>query len=78
MKDLLDYFLRHIVDNPDKIAISETTDAPATSIYKLTVDQNDMGKVIGRGGRIIKAIRDLARILAVKQNSRINIVLTED
>lgn len=78
MKDFLAYLLKNIVDKPEAVTISETTDATSTNVYNLTVDPSDMGKVIGKGGRIIKSIRDLARVLATKQNSRINVILSGD
>ncbi len=77
MKDLLDYILAHIVDHPEAVSILESTDATGTTIYELSVDPADMGRVIGRSGRIIRAIRDLARIPATKQNMRSSVVLKE-
>lgn len=78
MKDLLEYFLEHIVDHPEKTQVSQISGAPGQETFRLSVDNSDMGKVIGKGGRIIKAIRDLCKILAVKSNTKVNVVLAQD
>ena len=77
MKDFLDYLVKEIVDQPDKVVIADTTDQNGFSVLEISVDPTDMGKVIGKGGKIIKALRDLVRVLAVKQNRRVNVVLRE-
>ena len=73
MKSFLEYLLKSIVDDPEAVTVSEAGD-----VFTLKVAQTDMGKVIGKGGKIIKAIRDLARILAVKQNRRVSVTLAEE
>lgn len=76
MKDFLEYLAKSIVDKPESVIVSESNNEGFISL-SLTVDPLDMGKVIGKGGRIIKALRDLVRILAVKESVRVNVVLTE-
>ncbi len=73
MKSFLEYLLKNIVDNPDAVEVRESGE-----IFTLKVAQEDMGKVIGKGGKIIKAIRDLARIMAVKLNRRVSVTLAEE
>ncbi len=77
MKDFLTKLLKAIVDNPGDVTVAETTDQGVTTL-EIAVSPSDMGKVIGRQGRIIRALRDLVRILAVKQNRRVNVVLREE
>ena len=77
MKDFLVYLLENIVDQPEKVSVSEDLDASGTYNFQISVDTADMGKVIGKSGRIIRAIRDLVRILAVKQNARVNVTIAE-
>ena len=77
MKDFLTNLVKNIVDNPDKVAVEEKTDGGITTL-EIAVGPDDMGKIIGREGRIIKAVRDLVKILAVKQNRRVNVVLREE
>lgn len=77
MKDFVANLLKMIVDSPDEVVVEESQDPSGITTLELIVAPVDMGKVIGKGGKIIKAIRDLTRILAVKQNRRINVVLKE-
>lgn len=77
MKNLLEYILIHLVDNPDQVAVDEHMEEN-THIYTLHVAPEDYGKVIGRQGRIINSIRAIARVRAVKENIHINVVLAEE
>ncbi len=77
MKDFVENLLKTIVDSPDKVVVNESLDTSGVTNLELVVAPLDMGKVIGKGGKIIKAIRDLTRILAVKQNRRVNVILKE-
>lgn len=77
MKDTLLYILTHIVDHPEAIVIEEQQDQERI-IYFLTVHQEDMGKVIGKQGRIIRALRDLVKLMAAKEHTYVDIVLKED
>jgi predicted RNA-binding protein YlqC (UPF0109 family) len=56
MRELLEYLAREIVDDPDAVEVSERTDERGV-LFTLRVAQDDMGKVIGRGGRTARAIR---------------------
>ncbi len=78
MIDLLQYILTNITDHPDDIHIDETLDPVTnTKILNITVHPEDMGKVIGKGGKIITAIRELVRIKAIKLNQRVKVVLLD-
>jgi uncharacterized protein len=57
---LVKYLITSLVDNPEAVAV-EMQDTPEALTFQITLDPADVGKVIGRGGRIIKAIRTLAR-----------------
>lgn len=76
MKTALDFIISSIVDNKEKIQISEETEGDFLT-YTISVDPSDMGKVIGKNGKIIRAIRNVMKIPAIKQNKRINIVLQD-
>lgn len=78
MKDFLEYLVKNIVDKPEEVSVSEDTDQSGIVNLSIHVDPSDMGKVIGKSGRIIKSLRDLVRVLAVKQNRRVNVALIED
>lgn len=77
MKDFLENLVKQIVDKPEAVTVEEGSDAYGTQVLAIKVDPSDMGKIIGKGGRIIKAVRDLVRILAVKENARVNVTLAE-
>ena len=77
MKKLLEFIIKSIVDNPKDVKISETKNQSGILLLNLEVNQEDMGKVIGREGNIIKAIRNILRIKAIKENLQFSLELTE-
>lgn len=72
MKEMLNLLVRDLVDNPDKIDITQKEEGKNT-VLELRVDPSDMGKVIGKQGKIAKAIRVLMKAYAVKENKRIDV-----
>jgi predicted RNA-binding protein YlqC (UPF0109 family) len=58
---LLEYVVPWLVDNPDAIQITEVEDDRDATVLELSVDPDDVGKVIGKRGRIIRALRTLAK-----------------
>lgn len=77
MKNLLEFLLIHLVDNPDAVRIEASQDGD-TDVYTLYVAPEDMGKVIGRHGNVINSIRTLARVRAVKEGKHISVVLADE
>ena len=77
MVDLLKFLISQIVDKPDAVKVAEATDGTGTVILTATVDPEDMGKVIGKGGKIISAIRELVKVKAIKLGQRVRVVLAE-
>lgn len=77
MKQLLIDIVNSIVDHPEKVVIEESTDEEGNINFTLTVDPEDMGKIIGKEGKVIKSIRNIIRIPAIKQNKKVNLELTE-
>ncbi len=78
MKHLLEFIVNHIADHPDEVEVREEID-PTTQRVNLflTVHPDDMGQVIGKGGKVIKAIRHIVRIPGITQDKLVNIELLE-
>jgi uncharacterized protein len=72
MKELLETIAKALVDNPDEVFVNES-ESEDTIILELKVAEEDMGKVIGRNGRIAKSIRTLVKAYAVKLNKKVNV-----
>ena len=70
MKELVEFMAKSLVDNPDSVIVNEVSGEQST-ILKITVAPEDMGKIIGKQGRIAKAIRTVIKAVAVKQNKRV-------
>ncbi len=77
MKSLLEFILLRMVEHPEDLEINEVEEMGLT-VYKLKLHPDDIGRVIGRGGNVIKAIRKLAQVRAVKDHLRIRVVLQEE
>lgn len=77
MKDLLEYIIKSIVDKKEEVKITEGVDAEGGVLLTISVAEDDMGKVIGKEGKIIKAVRTIIRILAIKEGKRVTVNLEE-
>lgn len=76
MKDALHYIVTSIVDDADAVKINED-EADGVINFTITVAKDDMGKVIGKEGKVIRSIRNVMKIKAMKADVRINITLSE-
>ncbi len=72
MKDLVEYIAKALADRPEQIHVSEI-EGETSLILELRVAPEDMGRVIGKGGRTANAIRALLRVMAAKQGKRVNL-----
>lgn len=70
MKELVEFIAKALVDNPDEVIVSEI-EGSQSIIIELKVASEDMGKIIGKQGRIAKAIRTVVKAAAIKDNKRI-------
>jgi len=72
MKELLEVIAKNLVDSPDQVSVKETKDGDSV-LLELSVAPEDMGKVIGKQGRIAKAIRTVIKACAIYENKRVTI-----
>jgi uncharacterized protein len=72
MKDLVEYIAKSIVNAPDDVEVTEETDERGL-VLKLTVADDDKGRIIGKQGRIAGAMRTLLRVKAAKAGSRVTL-----
>ena len=70
MKELVEIIAKSLVDNPDMVHVNEVSGEQST-ILELKVAPEDMGKVIGKQGRIAKAIRTVVKAAAIKEDKRV-------
>jgi uncharacterized protein len=77
VKEFLEYVARSLVDKPDAVWV-EVDDDEDETVLTLGVDQEDMGRVIGRDGRIANALRDLLRAMAAKDGRRVELEIVND
>lgn len=76
MKKALEFIVKSIVDNPDSVEIMES-DEDGITTFLIKVAKEDMGKIIGKEGKVIRAIRNVMKIPAIKQNQRIQVSIEE-
>ena len=76
MKDLLTYIAQNLVEHPQAVDVQET-ETDGNVVLELRVDPSDMGKVIGRQGRIAKEIRTLMRSLAQRQGKKVSVEIMD-
>jgi len=77
MKDLVEYMAKSLVENPGAVRVGEQRRRGAL-VYELRVDQDDMGRVIGKGGRVANAMRQLLRAAATAQDEgRVDLNIVE-
>lgn len=72
MKEVIDLIIKSLVDDTDAVEIN-AVEGEKSVVYEVKVAESDMGKVIGKEGKIARAIRTLARALAAKEQKRVTI-----
>ena len=72
MKEILETIIDSLVDNKEAIEINEV-EGEKSIIFEVKVDENDMGKVIGRQGKIAKSIRTVMKAVAAKENKKVTV-----
>lgn len=77
MKDLVDYIARAIVDHPQEVEVNEV-EGEKSIIIELKVNDEDMGKVIGKKGRIANAIRTVVKAAATRDGKRVIVEIMQN
>ena len=77
MKEFLEYIAKSLVDKPDAVWV-EVDDEGDETLLTLGVDQEDMGRVIGRDGRIANAMRSLLRVMATRDGRHVELEIVSD
>jgi len=77
MTNLVETIARSLVDKPDEVVVTETSDKYG-SVIRLSVASEDMGKVIGKQGRIAKAIRTVVKAKAIKENRNVTVEIAKE
>ncbi len=76
MKELLSYMAKNLVDNPEQVTVTEIKDDEGT-VLELRVAEGDMGKVIGRQGRIAKEIRTIVKTVAQRSGEKVTVEIVD-
>ena len=77
MKDFLIYLVSHIVEHQEDVRVEEIDSGGGSFQYTIQTNTEDIGKIIGKEGKIIQAIRNLAKVMAVKKGTQVRIEIAE-
>ena len=72
MREMIEYIARALASNPDNVSVTDEADGDHIFL-RLSVDDEDKGKVIGRNGRVAQSMRSLLRVAAVKTDTRVSL-----
>lgn len=71
MEDLLEFLARSLVDKPDEVSVEGFEEDDGTVVLEIHVAEDDVGKIIGRGGRTVSSLRTVMRAVASRQDGRV-------
>ena len=77
-KDLLEYLVKNLVTNPDKVVVREEQKEDSKLMLHLSVDSSDMGRIIGKEVRIIRAIREIINSYGMKNSKKVLVNIEEN
>jgi predicted RNA-binding protein YlqC (UPF0109 family) len=72
MRDLVEYLTKSLVSNPDAVKVDEV-DAGRMTVFEVTVAEEDVGKIIGRQGKVIRSIRSVVKAAATRTGARVDV-----
>jgi predicted RNA-binding protein YlqC (UPF0109 family) len=76
-RELLEYLAKALVDKPDKVKVEEFEEDSGTVVFELSVDEDDYGHVIGRGGRTAAALRTVVKAAGARHDRRVLIDIVD-
>ncbi len=71
MRDLLEFLTRSLVEHPDQVQVSEVEEIDGEVVLEVEVADDDLGRVIGRGGRVANALRSVMKAAATREEKRV-------
>lgn len=77
MKELIEYIARSLVDDPDQVQVGQLRSGAGKFRLELRVAREDMGRVIGKGGRVANAMRVLLRVSAAREGKQVSLDVIE-
>ena len=77
MEDLLEFLARSLVDRPDEVSVEGFDEDDGTIVLEVHVAEEDLGKIIGRGGRTVSSLRTVMRAVASRQDERVLVDVVE-
>ena len=77
MKELVEVIAKALVDNPDDVTVTQTVEDDGTIVLQVNVAREDMGKIIGKKGRIAKSIRTVVKTVAMKEDKKVVVDIVE-
>ena len=72
MRELVEYLARSLVDDPEAVTVEEV-EAGRMLVYEVTVAEDDVGKIIGRQGKVIRAVRSVVKAAATRHGTRVDV-----
>lgn len=77
MKELVEYIVKSLVNNPQKVKVSTEEESEKVTLVNVEVDSEDLGKVIGKGGKIANSIRTIVKSASAKSKKRFIVKINE-
>jgi len=71
VRDLLDFLTRSLVEDPDQVKVTEVEEIDGEVVLEVEVADDDLGRVIGRGGRVANALRSVMKAAATREEKRV-------
>ncbi len=78
MRELLEFLARGLVEHPDEVRVTEINENDGSTVLELSVDPEDYGSVIGRGGRTAQALRAVIKAAATRDRRRVFVDIVDD